>query len=79
MAPATLSIHPQFPCAAKCHPDWVLSSSSGAANACGSPSGFMEVLDLKPGMRVLDLGCGRAMSSIFLHRELDWFSNRMSF
>jgi cyclopropane fatty-acyl-phospholipid synthase-like methyltransferase len=26
-------------------------------------------LDLRPGMRVLDLGCGRAMSSIFLHRE----------
>jgi cyclopropane fatty-acyl-phospholipid synthase-like methyltransferase len=27
-------------------------------------------LDLQHGMRVLDLGCGRAMSSIFLHREL---------
>lgn len=27
------------------------------------------VLDLKPGMRVLDLGCGRASSSIFLRRE----------
>ena len=26
-------------------------------------------LDLRPGMRVLDLGCGRAASSIFLHRE----------
>jgi cyclopropane fatty-acyl-phospholipid synthase-like methyltransferase len=42
----------------------------------------VEALDLKPGMRVLDLGCGRAMSSIFLHRELGvqvwatdlWFS-----
>src|SRR5213592_4434799 len=39
-------------------------------------------LDLRPGMRVLDLGCGRAMSSIFLHREFGvqvwatdlWFS-----
>lgn len=39
-------------------------------------------LDLKPGMRVLDLGCGRAASSIFLRREFDvqvwatdlWFS-----
>ena len=28
-----------------------------------------EALDLRPGMRVLDLGCGRASSSIFLHRE----------
>ncbi len=39
-------------------------------------------MDLRPGMRVLDLGCGRAMSSIFLHREFGvqvwatdlWFS-----
>lgn len=28
-----------------------------------------ESLDLSRGMRVLDLGCGRALSSIFLHRE----------
>jgi 2-polyprenyl-3-methyl-5-hydroxy-6-metoxy-1,4-benzoquinol methylase len=26
-------------------------------------------LELRPGMRVLDVGCGRAASSIFLHRE----------
>ncbi len=28
-----------------------------------------EALELRPGMRVLDLGCGRAASSIFLRRE----------
>jgi len=28
-----------------------------------------EAITLKPGMRVLDLGCGRAMSSIFLAKE----------
>jgi SAM-dependent methyltransferase len=28
-----------------------------------------EAIELRPGMRVLDLGCGRAMSSVFLHRE----------
>jgi SAM-dependent methyltransferase len=41
-----------------------------------------EKLDLRPNMRVLDLGCGRALSSIFLHREFGvqvwatdlWFS-----
>jgi ubiquinone/menaquinone biosynthesis C-methylase UbiE len=41
-----------------------------------------SALDLRPGMRVLDLGCGRATSSIFLHREIGvqvwatdlWFS-----
>src|ERR1051325_11034180 len=39
-------------------------------------------MDLRPGMRVLDLGCGRAASSIFLRREFGvqvwaadlWFS-----
>jgi cyclopropane fatty-acyl-phospholipid synthase-like methyltransferase len=39
-------------------------------------------MDLRPEMRVLDLGCGRAASSIFLHREFGvevwaadlWFS-----
>jgi ubiquinone/menaquinone biosynthesis C-methylase UbiE len=29
-----------------------------------------ELMDLRPGMRVLDLGCGRAPSSIFLAFEL---------
>src|SRR3954452_25210630 len=41
-----------------------------------------EALALRPGMRVLDLGCGRVMSSIFLRREFGvqvwatdlWFS-----
>jgi ubiquinone/menaquinone biosynthesis C-methylase UbiE len=28
-----------------------------------------EKMDLKPGMRVLDMGCGKALSSIFLARE----------
>jgi len=31
----------------------------------------MQVLTLRPGMRVLDLGCGTALTSIFLAREYD--------
>jgi cyclopropane fatty-acyl-phospholipid synthase-like methyltransferase len=46
-----------------------------------------EALVLRPGMRVLDLGCGRAASSIFLSREFDlqvwavdlWFSPSENF
>jgi len=28
-----------------------------------------EAIDLKPNMRVLDLGCGKAISSVFLAKE----------
>ena len=30
-----------------------------------------QVMDLQPGMRVLDMGCGKAISSIFLARDFD--------
>ena len=58
-----------FPRSSRYHPDWILSSVSGAANALWMMEWLMTALDLQPGMRVLDLGCGRAASSIFLHRE----------
>jgi SAM-dependent methyltransferase len=64
------------------HPEWVVASVSGGANALWITEWLAAALDLRPGMRVLDLGCGRAMSSIFLHREFGvqvwatdlWFS-----
>jgi SAM-dependent methyltransferase len=59
----------RFPRAAQYHPDWVLASASGGANALWLTEWLAEAIDLRPGMRVLDLGCGRAMSSVFLHRE----------
>ncbi|HVS40318.1 MAG TPA: methyltransferase domain-containing protein [Gemmataceae bacterium] len=59
----------QFPRSSKYNPDWVLASASGGANALWMTEWLASVLDLRPGMRVLDLGCGRAMSSIFLRRE----------
>ncbi len=61
--------YPQFPRSAKYHPDWIIAGVSGGANPLWLTEWLAEVLDLHPGMRVLDLGCGRAMSSIFLHRE----------
>lgn len=51
------------------HPDWVIASASGGANALWLTEWLAEALGLKAGMRVLDLGCGRAASSIFLRRE----------
>ena len=59
-----------------------MTNASGGANALWLTEWLATALDLKPGMRVLDLGCGRAASSIFLRREFDvqvwatdlWFS-----
>jgi cyclopropane fatty-acyl-phospholipid synthase-like methyltransferase len=72
----------RFPRASQYHPDWLLASASGGANSLWLTEWLATELNLRPGMRVLDLGCGRASSSIFLHRELGvqvwatdlWFS-----
>jgi cyclopropane fatty-acyl-phospholipid synthase-like methyltransferase len=68
--PARL-FHTRFPRASRYHPDWVLTHAGGGANVLWLTEWLMEALDLCPGMRVLDLGCGRAVSSIFLRREFE--------
>jgi SAM-dependent methyltransferase len=42
---------------------------SGGANALWLTEWLTEELPLRPGMRVLDLGCGRGTSSVFLHEQ----------
>ena len=64
-------IHDRFPRSSAYHPDWILQSASGGANSIWLAEWLTSVLDLTPGMQVLDLGCGRAASSIFLAREFD--------
>ncbi len=72
----------RFPRSSKYHPEWVIASASGGANALWLAEWLAEALDLRSGMRVLDLGCGLAMSSVFLRREFGvqvwatdlWFS-----
>ena len=72
----------RFPRSLRYHPEWMVANASGGANALWLTEWLALALDLKPGMRVLDLGCGRAASSIFLRREFDvqvwatdlWFS-----
>src|ERR1700683_4979075 len=54
----------RFPRAAKYNPDWVLASVSGAANPLWLSEWLAAAMDLRPGMRVLDLGCGRGAASI---------------
>lgn len=73
----------QFPRSNVYNPEWVLASVSGGANSIWLTEWLTSVLDLRPGMNVLDLGCGRAVSSIFLAREYGvkvwatdlWFSS----
>jgi SAM-dependent methyltransferase len=72
----------RFPRASNYHPEWVLAGVGGGANPLWLTEWLTEALELRPGMRVLDLGCGRALSSIFLRREFGvevwatdlWFS-----
>ena len=62
-------ISEQFPRTSQYHPEWIIASVSGGANSLWLTEWLTTAIDLRPGMRVLDLGCGRAASSIFLHRE----------
>eukprot|EP00913_Durusdinium_trenchii_P028428 g26656.t1 len=61
----------QFPRSSKYHPDWTIANSMSGCATLWLTEWLTAKLELKPGMRVLDLGCGRAISSIFLAREFD--------
>lgn len=58
----------EFPRSANYDPDWVLDNMMGP-HALWLTEFLAESMELSPGMRVLDLGCGRALSSIFLAKE----------
>lgn len=59
---------PEFPRSARYERDWMLDNQMGP-NALWLMEWLTQGMDLQPGMRVLDLGCGRAMTSIYLARE----------
>jgi cyclopropane fatty-acyl-phospholipid synthase-like methyltransferase len=60
-----------FPRSSAYNPDWVLASVGGGANSLWLTEWLSGALELRRGMRVLDLGCGSGASSIFLRREFD--------
>jgi SAM-dependent methyltransferase len=72
----------RFPRSSAYNPDWLIAGASGGANSLWLTEWLAEGLALRPGLRVLDLGCGLAASSIFLQREFGvtvwatdlWFS-----
>ncbi len=49
-------------------PNWVLENLMGP-NVLWLAEALSQVMHFVPGMRVLDMGCGKAISSIFLARE----------
>ncbi len=57
-----------FPLTAKYDPQWILDNALGENALCQVES-LASRLPLRAGMRVLDLACGKATSSIFLARE----------
>jgi cyclopropane fatty-acyl-phospholipid synthase-like methyltransferase len=60
----------EFPRSNRYDRDWMLDNQMGP-NAVWLIEWLTEAMRITPGMRVLDLGCGRAMTSIFLAREFD--------
>ena len=57
-----------FPLTAKYDPQWIRDNALGENALCQAES-LARHLPLRAGMRMLDLGCGKATSSIFLARE----------
>lgn len=62
--------NPSFPRTAKYDPEWQVNLDMGCPTLWLLER-LCEEMDLQPGMRVLDLGCGKADGSIFLAKEYD--------
>lgn len=62
--------NPQFPLSNKYDPIWVFDNLMGP-NVLWLTEALTQIMDLRPGMRILDLGCGKALSSIFLAKEFE--------
>jgi SAM-dependent methyltransferase len=58
----------RFPRSQTYNLDWIREGGMGS-HPLWLAEWLSQSLDLQPGMRVLDLGCGKAKSSIFLARE----------
>ena len=68
MASAEHQLKQLFPRSVQYDPHWVRTHSMGE-NVLFNLESITSQIPLKKGMRVLDLGCGKAVSSIFLAKE----------
>ena len=62
--------NPLYPLSSKYDPHWIINNQMGS-NCLWLTEALIKSMSLKPGMRVLDLGCGKALSSIFLAKEFN--------
>lgn len=60
----------EYPLSANYDSEWVRKNEMGP-NALWLTESLTQVMEIKSGMRILDLGCGTAMSSIFLAKEFN--------
>ena len=63
-----LLVDAKYPLAAKYDPEWMFENKMGG-QCLWLIESLSRIMDLKPGMRVLDMGCGAALTSIFLAKE----------
>ena len=63
-----LLIDAKYPLAAKYPPEWMYENKMGG-QCLWLVESLSRIMDLQPGMRVLDMGCGKALTSIFLAKE----------
>lgn len=60
----------RYPRSAKYSGRWLIDNAMGP-NPIWLAEALTEVMPLEPGMRILDLGCGTALTSVFLAKEFD--------
>ncbi len=60
--------NPRYPRSNGYDPAWVAENQMGP-KALWLLESLTDIMAIEPGMKVLDLGCGRAMTSIFLAKE----------
>lgn len=62
--------NPLYPMSSKYDPYWIIKNQMGS-HCLWLTEALLKSINLKPGMRILDIGCGKALSSIFLAKEFN--------
>lgn len=65
---AELLTHPGYPRSGRYDPRWIVENEAGTQRLWLMES-LTQAVALEPGMRVLDMGCGKAIGAIFLAKE----------